>query len=54
MIEWATEKGIVNGIAVDEQKKAIEIAKNRLNMGIQVPDIAKASELSEAETESLK
>lgn len=46
MIEWATEKG--------ERKKAFEIAKNMLAMGIEFAIIVKASGLSEAEVESLK
>ncbi|WP_339308940.1 Rpn family recombination-promoting nuclease/putative transposase [Paenibacillus sp. FSL k6-2145] len=50
MIEWATEKGIAKG----EQKKAIEIAKNMLSLGIEVSVIAKASGLPESEVESLK
>ncbi|MBV6714239.1 Rpn family recombination-promoting nuclease/putative transposase [Paenibacillus chitinolyticus] len=58
MIEWATEKGmargIAKGIAEGEQKKAVEIAKNMLALGLQVSVIAKASGLSEDEVESLK
>ncbi|EPD82304.1 hypothetical protein HMPREF1207_04130 [Paenibacillus sp. HGH0039] len=62
MIEWATEKGmakgmaqgIAKGIAEGEQKKAIQIAKNMLALGLQVSVIAQASGLSEAEVESLK
>nr|WP_326056193.1 Rpn family recombination-promoting nuclease/putative transposase [Paenibacillus chitinolyticus] len=54
MIEWATEKGMAKGIAEGEQKKAIEIAKNMLALGLQVSVIAKASGLSEDEVESLK
>ncbi len=50
MIEWATEKGVAKG----EQKKAIEIAKNMLSLGIEVSVIAKASGLPESEVESLK
>ncbi|WP_405172000.1 Rpn family recombination-promoting nuclease/putative transposase [Paenibacillus sp. FSL H8-0280] len=50
MIEWATEKGIAKG----EQKKAIEIEKNMLSLGIEVSVIAKASGLPESEVESLK
>ncbi|QAV17898.1 hypothetical protein PC41400_09545 [Paenibacillus chitinolyticus] len=62
MIEWATEKGMAKGmaqgmakgIAEGEQKKAIQIAKNMLALGLQVSVIAKASGLTEAEVESLK
>uniref|UniRef100_UPI0038CDA65C Rpn family recombination-promoting nuclease/putative transposase n=1 Tax=Paenibacillus baimaensis TaxID=2982185 RepID=UPI0038CDA65C len=54
MIEWATEKGMAQGMAQGEQKKAIEIAKNMLSMGIAVSVIVKASGLSEAEVDSLK
>lgn len=62
MIEWATEKGMAKGmaqgmakgIAEGEQKKAIQIAKNMLALGLQVSVIAKASGLSEDEVESLK
>ncbi len=58
MIEWATEKGmakgIAKGIAEGEQKKAIEIARNMLDLGLEVSVIAKASGLSAAEVESLK
>ncbi|MEK8129116.1 Rpn family recombination-promoting nuclease/putative transposase [Paenibacillus filicis] len=50
MIEWATEQGIVKG----EQKKALEIAKNMLSIGLEVSVVAKASGLSEADVESLK
>ncbi|GBF76806.1 hypothetical protein PA598K_05298 [Paenibacillus sp. 598K] len=50
MIEWATEKGMVAG----EQKKAIQIAKNMLELGLEVEVVAKASGLSKAEVESLK
>ncbi|WP_419891555.1 Rpn family recombination-promoting nuclease/putative transposase [Paenibacillus xylanexedens] len=50
MIEWATEKGIAKG----EQKKAIEIAKNMLSLGIEVSVIAKAIGLSQSEVELLK
>ncbi|MEO2260455.1 Rpn family recombination-promoting nuclease/putative transposase [Paenibacillus amylolyticus] len=46
MIEWATEKG--------ERKKALEIARNMLSLGIEVSVIAKASGLPESEVESLK
>ncbi|MBP1994210.1 putative transposase/invertase (TIGR01784 family) [Paenibacillus eucommiae] len=54
MIEWATEKGMAEGMAKGEHKKALEIAKNMLSMGIEVSVIAKASGLSESEVESLK
>ncbi|MET3937622.1 putative transposase/invertase (TIGR01784 family) [Paenibacillus sp. PvP094] len=50
MIEWATEKGLVEG----EKRKAIEIAKNMLSLGIEVSVISKASGLSESEVEALK
>ncbi|QCT03545.1 hypothetical protein E6C60_2834 [Paenibacillus algicola] len=42
----ATENG--------ERKKAIEIAKNMLSLGLDVGIVAKASGLSEAEIESLR
>ncbi|MCM3703987.1 Rpn family recombination-promoting nuclease/putative transposase [Paenibacillus macerans] len=66
MIEWATdrgmakgmekgvEKGIAQGIVQGEQKKAMEIAKNMLAMGIEVSVIVKASGLTKDEVESLK
>lgn len=58
MIEWATEKGMAEGmakgIAEGEKKKAVEIAKNMLSMGIEVSIVAKASGLSEAEVRALK
>ncbi|MFB5677880.1 Rpn family recombination-promoting nuclease/putative transposase [Paenibacillus terreus] len=62
MIEWATEKGMAEGMAKGmakgmaegEKKKAIEIAKNMLSMGIEVSIVAKASGLSEAEVRALK
>ncbi|PAF31045.1 hypothetical protein CHI14_15015 [Paenibacillus sp. 7516] len=54
MIEWATEKGIARGLVEGEKRKAIEIAKNMLSLGIEVSVIAKASGLSESEIESLK
>ncbi|MGX4584277.1 Rpn family recombination-promoting nuclease/putative transposase [Paenibacillus chitinolyticus] len=58
MIEWATEKGMAQGmakgIAEGEQKKAVQIAKNMLALGLQVSVIAKASGLSEDEVQSLK
>ncbi|MGE6228366.1 hypothetical protein [Paenibacillus chitinolyticus] len=47
-------KGMAKGIAEGEQKKAIEIAKNMLDLGLEVSVIAKASGLSAAEVESLK
>ncbi|MFD0958355.1 Rpn family recombination-promoting nuclease/putative transposase [Paenibacillus chungangensis] len=50
MIEWATEKGMAKG----ERKKAIEIAKNMLSLGLDVEIITKASGLSTTEVESLK
>ncbi|RAW19638.1 hypothetical protein DC345_00310 [Paenibacillus taichungensis] len=50
MIEWATEKGLVEG----EKRKAIEIDKNMLSFGIEVSIIAKTSGLTESEVESLK
>lgn len=61
MIEWATEKGmakgmekgIAKGMAEGERKKAREIAKNMLAMGIEVSVIAKASGLSESDVQSL-
>ncbi|WP_341278568.1 Rpn family recombination-promoting nuclease/putative transposase [Paenibacillus sp. FSL H8-0537] len=49
MIEWATEKGMKQG----ERQKAIEIAKNMLALGIEIPLIAKASGLSETEVKAL-
>lgn len=58
MIEWATEKGIAQGrekgLLEGEKRKAIEIAKNMLSLGIEVSVIAKASGLSESEVEALK
>ncbi|MBP1989381.1 putative transposase/invertase (TIGR01784 family) [Paenibacillus eucommiae] len=66
MIEWATEKGLqegrtkgraeglAQGLAEGERKKAPEIAKNMLALGIEVSVIAKASGLSESEVELLK
>ncbi|CAI7663550.1 unnamed protein product [Penicillium discolor] len=54
MIEWATEKGIARGLVEGEKRKAIEIAKNMLSLGIEVSVIAKASGLSESEVEALK
>lgn len=57
MIEWATEKGMAKGMekgmAEGERKKALEIVKNMLAMGIEVSVIAKASGLSESDVESL-
>ena len=50
MIEWATEKGLVEG----EKRKAIEIAKNMLSVGIEVSVIAKTSGLTKPEIEALK
>lgn len=50
MIEWAREKGLVEG----EKRKAIEIAKNMLSFGIEVSIIAKTSGLTESEVEALK
>ncbi len=54
MIEWATEKGMSEGLVKGERKKAIEIAKNMLSLGLDVGIVAKASGLSEAEIESLR
>lgn len=58
MIEWATEKGIAKGIekglVEGEKRKAIEIVKNMLSLGLEVAVIAKASGLPESEVESLK
>lgn len=58
MIEWATEqgmeKGLEKGLVEGEKRKAIEIARNMLSLGIEVAVIAKASGLTEAEVESLK
>ncbi|WP_412761672.1 Rpn family recombination-promoting nuclease/putative transposase [Paenibacillus macerans] len=66
MIEWATEqgmargmekgieKGIEKGMAQGEHKKAMEIAKNMLAMGIEVSVIVKASGLTKDEVEALK
>ncbi|MDT3428906.1 putative transposase/invertase (TIGR01784 family) [Paenibacillus forsythiae] len=65
-IEWATEKGLkegmakgiaeglAEGLAEGERKKAIEIAKNLLTLGIEIAVISKASGLSELEVKSLK
>ncbi|MEC0128703.1 Rpn family recombination-promoting nuclease/putative transposase [Paenibacillus pabuli] len=50
MIEWATEKGIVEG----EKRKTIEIAKNMLSFGLEISVIAKTSGLTESEVEALK
>lgn len=49
MIEWATEKGLAEG----EHKKAVEIAKNLLEMGLDVDTIVKASGLSKEEVAAL-
>jgi len=58
MIEWATEKGIAQGIekglVEGEKRKAIEIAKNMLSFGIEVSVITKTSGLTESEVEALK
>ncbi|GGG10913.1 hypothetical protein GCM10010912_64170 [Paenibacillus albidus] len=62
MIEWATEKGLEAGRAAGhaagqaegERKKALEIARNMLSLGIEIKLIAQASGLTEAEILSLK
>ncbi len=66
MIEWATEKGLKKGLeeglakgleeglTKGERKKAVEIARNMLSLGIEIEVIAKASGLSKSEVQSLK
>lgn len=54
MIEWATEKGMEKGLVEGEKRKAIEIAKNMLSVGIEISVIAKTSGLTESEVEALK
>ncbi|OXM15562.1 Rpn family recombination-promoting nuclease/putative transposase [Paenibacillus herberti] len=62
MIQWATEKGMAEGIekgiekgmAEGEKKKAIEIALNMLKMGLDTSVIAAASGLSEAQITDLR
>jgi len=58
MIEWATEKGMEKGmekgLVEGEKRKAIEIAKNMLSLGIEVSVITKTSGLTESEVEALK
>ncbi|MFB5674856.1 Rpn family recombination-promoting nuclease/putative transposase [Paenibacillus terreus] len=54
MIEWATRKGRVEGKAEGEKKKAEEIARNMLAMGMEVSVISKVSGLTEAEVQSLQ
>lgn len=65
MIEWATEKGLAEGLekgmaeglekgkVEGEHKKAVEIAKNLLEMGLDVDTIVKASGLSKEEVAAL-
>lgn len=57
MIEWATEKGMEKGmekgIVEGEHKKAVEIAKNLLEMGLDLDTIVKASGLSKEEVSAL-
>ncbi|PYY30083.1 Uncharacterized protein PIL02S_01685 [Paenibacillus illinoisensis] len=48
MMEWATEKGIARRLVEGEKRKAIELAKNMLSLGIEVSVIAKAGGLSES------
>jgi predicted transposase/invertase (TIGR01784 family) len=54
MIEWATRKGRVEDKAEGEKKKAEEIARNMLALGMEVSVISKVSGLTEAEVQSLK
>ena len=58
MIEWATEKGLKKGLeeglAKGERRKAIQVAKNMLELGIEIAIISKASGLPESEIESLR
>jgi predicted transposase/invertase (TIGR01784 family) len=49
-VEGAKAEGRAEG----EHRKAVEIAKNLLAMGLEIEAIAKASGLSEAEVRSLK
>ncbi|AIQ12609.1 hypothetical protein PDUR_12400 [Paenibacillus durus] len=53
-MEGAKAEGIALGEAVGERRKAIEIAKKLLGMGLEIEAIAEASGLSEAEVRSLK
>jgi predicted transposase/invertase (TIGR01784 family) len=53
-VEGAKAEGRAEGRAEGEQRKAVEIAKNLLAMGIDIKAIAKASGLSEAEVRSLQ
>ncbi|WP_339240529.1 Rpn family recombination-promoting nuclease/putative transposase [Paenibacillus sp. FSL R5-0517] len=54
MIEWAKEKGMEKGLVEGEKRKAIEIAKNMLSVGIEISVIAKTSGLTKSEIEALK
>ena len=49
-LDWAKEKGFAKG----ERKKAIEIAKNLLEMDMTIDNIMKATGLSQEEIAKLK
>lgn len=53
-IERGIEQGIEQGIQKGEQKKAVEIARNALSLGMDINMIAKATGLTEAQIEELK
>ncbi|HIR73897.1 TPA: hypothetical protein IAB95_00155, partial [Candidatus Ventrenecus avicola] len=54
LITEATEEGRAEGEKEGEQQKAIEIAKNMLEMGIEKETIVKATGLTEEEISKVK
>ena len=53
-IEQGLEKGIEQGIEQGERTKALEVAKNLLEIGMEVEQIAKVTQLSKEEILALK
>ena len=53
-IEQGIEKGIEQGIEQGERTKALEVAKNLLEIGMEVEQIAKVTQLSKEEILALK
>ena len=53
-MEKGIEKGIEQGIEQGERTKALEVAKNLLEIGMEVEQIAKVTQLSKEEILALK
>jgi len=54
MLEGASEEGERRGQQIGERKSKLDIARNLLRMGMDIPTIAEATGLSSAQVEELR